>query len=143
MTESEVDGYHDMQRRELDRLTVLNLVASAEASIKDDFFHRVKRNLRDPLSRAYQKWYKALPPAKQRRPDFDEGGILEVLKDARVMDNHVVGQYRECLRSRHWIGHGRNWDKPVEVDNLDPHDVYDRCKTLLLRMEGHTQKHIT
>ena len=36
MTEAEVDDYHDAQRRELDRLTVLNLVASAEATIKVD-----------------------------------------------------------------------------------------------------------
>ncbi|MBC7785587.1 MAG: hypothetical protein H7144_17280 [Burkholderiales bacterium] len=134
MTDADFDGYFDVQQRELERLTMLNLVASAEASIKDDFFHRVRKNLKDPLSRAYQNWYKELSPGKKRRPDFDEGGILQVLKDVRVMNSHVVEGYRECLRPRHWFGHGRNWDKPVEVDRLDPDDVYDRADALLRAM---------
>ena len=33
MTEGEVDAYYDVNRRELDRLTVLNLVASAEGTL--------------------------------------------------------------------------------------------------------------
>jgi hypothetical protein len=133
-TEADLEGYFDVQQRELERLTMLNLVASAEASIKDDYFHRVRKNLKDPLSRAYQNWYKELSAAKKRRPDFDEGGILEVLKEAHVMDNHVVGRYRVCLKTRHWVGHGRNWDKPVEEDQLDPDDVYDRANALLRAM---------
>lgn len=131
LNQAELDAYFDAQRQELDRLTMLNLVASAEASIKDDFVHRVRKQLKDSLSRAYQKWYKELPAAKKQRPDFDQGGILEVLKAAQVMDNHIIGAYRECLRPRHWVGHGRNWDTPVEIDQLDPDDVYDRCTALL------------
>ncbi len=126
-----LDAYFDAQRRELERLTMLNLVASAEASIKDDYFHRVRRRLKDGLSRAYRDWHKTLSKARKRRPDFDEGGILDVLKETGVMDNHVVGRYRECLRPRHWVGHGRNWATPVEIDRLDPDDVFDRCNALL------------
>ena len=129
MTEADVDHHYDAQRRELDRLTVLNLVASAEASIKIDYRRRVKQNLKDPLSVAYRKWHKTLSDAKKRRLDFDR--MLGVLKDAKVMDNHVVGKYGECLRARHWLGHGRYWTKPVEVDQLDPDEVYDRANALL------------
>jgi hypothetical protein len=50
------------------------------------------------------------------------------------MDNNIVGQYRECLRARHWVGHGRYWARPVEVDRLDPDDVYDRADALLRAM---------
>ena len=57
-----------------------------------------------------------------------------MLKDARVMDNHIVGRYRECLRAQHWLGHGRYWAKPVEVDRFDPDDVYDRAHALLRAM---------
>lgn len=91
----------------------------------------MRRRLRDALSRAYRRWYNNLPGPKQRRPDFDEGGILEVLRSAKVMDNHIIALYRECLRPRHWVGHGRNWDKPLEIDRLDPDEVYDRCAVLL------------
>jgi hypothetical protein len=134
MTEGDLDVHYDSQRRELDRLTVLNLVASAEATIKVDFFHRVRGRLKDSLARAYQRWHASLPAKKQLRPDFDDGGILDVLKEARVMDNNIIGRFRECLRARNWLGHGRYWAKPVEVDQLDPDDVYDRADALLLAM---------
>jgi hypothetical protein len=113
---------------------VLNLVASAEASIKVDFFRRVREKLKDPLARAYRKWHRKLSAKKQLRPDFDDGGILDILKASRVMDNHLVGRFRECLRARHWVGHGRYWARPVEVDRLDPDDVYERAGTFLRAM---------
>ena len=134
MTEGDLDAYYDAQRRELDRLTGLNLVASAEASIRADYARRVRDKGSNPLSQAYQAWHKTLSFQKQLRPDFDEGGILDVLKDAQVVNNHLVGRFRECLRSRHWFGHGRSWNKPVAVDLLDPDDVYDRADALLRAM---------
>lgn len=134
MTEGDVDRHYDTHRRELDRLTVANLVASAEATIKIDYFRRVGEKLKDDLSRAYRTWHKTLSAAKQRRPDFDEGGILDVLRDTAVMDNHIIGRYRECLRVRHWIGHGRYWAKPAEVDRFDPDEAYDRAAELLRAM---------
>jgi hypothetical protein len=132
MTEDEVDAHFDFQRRELDRLTMLSLVASVEATIRVDYFRRVKgRKLKDDLSRAYRRWHRDLSKRKKKRPDFDEGGILDVLKKAKVMDNNMIGQYRECLQVRHWVGHGRYWAKPVEVDRLDPVDVYNRGGALM------------
>lgn len=131
MTEGEVDMYFDEQRRELDRLTMLNFVASAEATIRVDYFRRVGDKLKNPLALAYRDWHKNLPATKQLRPDFDEGGILDVLKQANVMDNNIIGRYRECLRARHWVGHGRYWEKPVEVERLDPEDVFSRADALL------------
>ncbi|HUY91765.1 MAG TPA: hypothetical protein VMV10_23685 [Pirellulales bacterium] len=131
MTERDVDIHYDAQRRELDRLTVLNLVASAEATIKLDYFRRVNERLKDSLSRAYREWHNRLSAKQRRRPDFDERGILDVLKGAGVMDNHIVGRYRECLHVRHWLGHGRYWAKPAQVEQLDPDEVFDRANKLL------------
>jgi hypothetical protein len=134
MTEGDVDAYYDSQRRELDRLTALNLVASAEAAIRIDFFRRVRGKPSTPLAKAYRAWHDKLSFQKQMRPDFDEGGILDTLRDANVVNNHIVGQYRECLRLRHWVGHGRYWAKPVEVDRLGPDEVYNRANALLQAM---------
>lgn len=131
MTEDDVEDYFDAQRLELDRLTVLNFVASAEATIRVDYFRRVGEKLKDPLARAYQAWHRTLSATKQLRPDFDEDGILDVLKETKVMNNNIIGQYRECLRPRHWMGHGRYWAKPVEVDRFDPDEVYARATALL------------
>jgi hypothetical protein len=135
MTEGDVDAYYDAQRRELDRLTVLNLVASAEGTIKVDYFRRVGGRLMDPLALAYRDWHKKLSGRKQLRPDFDDGGILDVLRETGVLvNNNILGRFRECLRPRHWVGHGRYWGKPVEVDRLDPDEVYDRANALLCAM---------
>lgn len=134
MTEGDLDKHLDDLKRDLDRLTVLNLVASAEATITQDYLRRVNHNLKDPLARAYQAWHKTLSTRKKRRPDFDEPGILTKLKEAKVVDNHLVGQYRECLPARHWVAHGRHWPKPTEVDRLDVDDVYDRVDALLRAM---------
>lgn len=131
MTKGDVDAFYDAQRRDLDRLTMLNLVASAEATIKVDYFRRVEDKLKDSLAVAYRTWHKTLSANKQLRPDFDDGGILDVLKQTGVIDNNIIGQFRECLRVRHWVGHGRYWAKPVEVDRLDPEDVYLRADALL------------
>lgn len=51
-----------------------------------------------------------------------------------MVDNHIVGRYRACLKPRHWVGHGRYWAKPVEVDRLDPDEIYDRANALLQAM---------
>jgi hypothetical protein len=134
MTEGEVDAQYDAARRELDRLTVLNFVASAEGTIRVDYFRRINKKLKDQLSLAYRKWHKTLSKKKKHRPDFDVGGILDVLKKSKLIENHLIGQYRECLSARHWVGHGRYWNKPLSVDQLDPDDVYDRARALLLAM---------
>lgn len=139
LAEREVDALYDADRRELDRLTVLNLVASTEGWIKSDFFDRVRRKRadprKDPLSSAYQIWHATLSGRKQLRPDFDEEGLLDVLRTTAV-PNHVISRFRECLPVRHWVGHGRNWDKPNAVDRLDPDDVYDRADALLRAVDS-------
>jgi hypothetical protein len=131
MTEAEVDDYFDYQRRELDRLTIVNLVASAEATIVTDYFRRVRGKRKDPLARAYRAWHGTLSSKKKRRPDFDEAGILEILKKTRAVESGIIGQYRECLRARHWLGHGRRRNKPAGMDRFDPDDVYRRSNALL------------
>ncbi len=136
MTESDVDQYFDYHRRELERLTMLNLVASSEATVTLNYFDRVGRNLKDELSSAYRNWHKKLSSGKQLRPDFDEAGILTVLKKTNLINNNIVGQYRECLQGRHWVGHGRRWDKPIAIDRFDPDDVYDRCDALQRAIPG-------
>ncbi|QEH38374.1 hypothetical protein OJF2_69750 [Aquisphaera giovannonii] len=132
MTLDELEAYFDLQRRELDRLTVLNLVASVEASIRADFSRRVEGKRKDPLAKDYRKWHKTLSSGKKRRPDFDEEGILDLVKENadRPLKN-LVGRFRECLRARHWVGHGRYWSKPPGMDSLDPVEVFERCRALL------------
>ena len=134
MTPDEVNGYYEAQKVELDRLTMLNYVASAEATVKVYYFRRVGGiggKWRDPVSKVLRDWYKKLSGRKQRQPDFDRDGILDIFKNARAVSNHVIGQFRECLQLRHWVAHGRFWEKPAVADRLDAEDVYARATTLI------------
>lgn len=131
MTEEDVEAWFHACRRELDRLTVLNLVASSEASLKIDFFRRVHEKRKDPLAQIYRAWFKSLSRKKKQRPDFDEGGILDHLKRSKAVDPNIVGAFRECLRVRHWVGHGRYWSKPSEIDRFSPEEVFIRGQALL------------
>jgi len=136
MTEADVESHYDADREELDRLTILNLVASAEASIMDDYIRRIRGRLKDPLARAYQVSHKGLSSRDQLRPPFDgrPRSVLWTLDETKLVNNHVIREYRECRPARHWFGHGRNWDKPTAVDRFDPEDVFVRAIALLTAM---------
>lgn len=131
LSEEGAEKYHEARCREVDRLTTFNLIASAEATVRIDYIRRVGGRLKDPLSVAYREWHKTLSDRKQMRPDFDEGGILDLLKDHGGVPPHIIGRFRECLQARHWIGHGRFWKKPSGVDRHDPSEVYERAKALI------------
>jgi hypothetical protein len=134
LSEEGAEQYHEARCREVDRLTTFNLIASAEATVRVDYVRRVGGRLKDPLSVAYREWHKTLSDRKQVRPDFDEGGILDLLKEHGGVAPHIIGRFRECLLARHWIGHGRFWKKPPSVDRQDPNEVYERAKALLQAM---------
>ena len=139
MTPDEVNSYYEAQKAELDRLTMLNYVASAEATVKVYYFRRVGGiggKWRDQVSKVLRNWNKKLSGRKQRQPDFDRDGILDILKNAGAVPNHVIGQFRECLQLRHWVAHGRYWEKPSVVDRLDPEDVYARATALIQALDA-------
>jgi hypothetical protein len=40
-------------------------------------------------------------------------GILEHLKQSGTVAAHLVTNFRDVLRVRHWIAHGRYWSQPL------------------------------
>ena len=134
MFPAEVDDYFDAQRRNLDLLTVLDLVASAEAALRIDYRARVQRKRRDTLSVAYRAYHKSLPAAKKARPNFDEDGILDVLKASSVIKAHLISDFRDTLRQRHWIAHGRHWSQSLGKAVYLPDDVYEIIDALLVAL---------
>ena len=133
MNESDVDVYFELQQRDLDRLTIVGLMAAAEAWLRRDYHRRVRhgRKRNDPLSTAYRQFHRGLSGKQKRRPPYDEGGILDALKASGVVDKNIVGRFRECLPVRHWVAHGRADVKPDGLDRLSPVIVYARADELL------------
>ena len=133
-TAAEVRQYFEALRLETDRFVVLGLIAAGEAVVRRDYDRRVGRpgrKLKDVLSAAYRLFHGELGASQKERPPFDKGGILDELKAANVIDNQIVGRFRECLPARHWVAHGRYDDRPEAVDRFPPEVVYERVDALI------------
>src|SRR5438874_13757168 len=79
MTYEEIDRFFAEERRQLDFMANLAIMASAEATLRVDYHERVVRRSSDILSKAYSAFHKSLHGTAKSRPPFDEG-ILETLK---------------------------------------------------------------
>lgn len=124
MSAGDVDAFFLAQRQNLDQLSIINLVASAEAELRKDYRERVDGNYKDSLSKTYVNFHRTLGPTRRVRPPFDEGGILDRLKESGTVAAHLVTNFRDVLRLRHWIAHGRYWSQPLANAVYIPDDVY-------------------
>jgi len=114
MTTEEIDDFFC----ELDLLTMLDLLASAEAAIRVDFLNRVYRRLKDDVSRQFRTLYKANGNSIRLED------VLNVWKDLVPEIKNQVGDFNGALLLRHWLAHGRYWTPKFGRDYY-PGDVYD------------------
>ena len=118
LNEAETDKLFEDQRRELEFLTMLALLATAEAILRIDFDRRVTNRLKDPLSRKYRE-------TRRKRKDrirLDED-LLETLQ-TEVNPRSIVSEFRAALKLRHWLAHGSHWHPKLGRDYL-PADIFD------------------
>ena len=123
LTRDEVDLLFDADRQELDAMTILSLMASAEATIREDYLDRIARRLKDSLSAAYIALHRSLPAAQRRRPLLDEH-VLEAMRNSGQVAPHLIGDFRDALRLRHWLAHGRYWTVDLGRNSYAPDDIY-------------------
>ena len=132
MTYDEIDAHFVAEREELDRYAVVNLVAAAEAAIRLDYRDRIRHNFKDALSKIYQNFHKGLSVKAKVRPPFDESGILDQIKSSTLVPAHIVTTFRQVLRYRHWIAHGRYWaEARINATSLTPQDALVACNDFL------------
>jgi hypothetical protein len=122
--ESEVDQSFQNQRMELELLTMLVLLTTAEAILRIDFRKRVQKRLKDTLSRKYREIWRTRKD--QVRLDLD---LLEALKE-EVAQLSVVSDFRAALRLRNWLAHGRHWH-PKLGRNYSPGLVFDISRAVV------------
>ena len=60
MTRDDIEDFFRSHKNELDFVTMLVLMAAAEASIRLDFMERVEKRWKDPVSRAFREIHKKL-----------------------------------------------------------------------------------
>ena len=106
MSRGEVGDFFHAQRKELDDLSILAMMASAEAAIRADYARRLYRRGGDGLTREYVALRGRL--GAQVRASLDED-ILEAMRGSGLVSLHLVSRFRDALRLRHWLAHGRYW----------------------------------
>jgi hypothetical protein len=134
LSPEEVDAHFTFLRRELEDLTALNLMASAEAALQLDYDDRVANKRKDVLSKQYQRLQRGLRLRhwwqRQIRPQLDEH-ILKTMKDSGVVPRHVVSEFRAILNLRHYLAHGRYWTVNLGRSGYSPDDVYRAAHALV------------
>lgn len=122
--ESEVDQSFENQRMELELLTMLVLLTTAEAILRIDFHKRVQNRLKDPLSRKYREIWRTRKDKVRLVQD-----LLEAVKE-EVHQPSVVSDFRSALKLRDWLAHGRHWH-PKLGRNYSPGHVFDISRAIV------------
>jgi len=125
MTKEEIIDYFVWQTEELERSVCLNLIASAEATIRIDYLTRVYEKKKDTISRACRALYKQ----KGARVSLEDH-ILAIWKQNHPECKLAIGHFIGVLKLRHWLAHGRYWT-PKFGNPYNPKAVFDIIENLL------------
>jgi len=127
-TQEELVSDFAFQTEELDRLSMLGMLACTEATLRVDFIKRVSYKTKDEASRRFQD------AAKERANRIRlEEDILDVWREQRIAGiRRAVSGFKGALNLRHWLAHGRYWKPKLgRAAGYDPVDVFDICRELL------------
>jgi len=111
--------------RELDYLTMFDLLAATEATIRLDYRNRARGRKRDNVSKEFRRLY------SDHGYDVGlESDILATWKRLVPGTTRAVGEFNGALRLRHWLAHGRYWEPTLGRD-YTPVDIYEIAYNLL------------
>lgn len=127
MTLEDIDGFF----YELHAVTMLDLMAAAEAAIRVDYLTRVYDRKKSKLSRRFRDLYKK---SGGRVSLIDD--ILAMWKDCEPGTRRQVKEFKTAWGFRHWLAHGRYWD-PKIGRRYAPADIFDIAYNLLDVMNLH------
>jgi hypothetical protein len=140
LTPSEIDAYFDSCQRELDLFTILALIASIEAKIRMDAKKRY-RTKGNKLSGRLLILFKEKKTKHLWKVPLYESGILEAWKwyiqiGLRISSSEKdrligkIGKFKELLRIRHWVAHGRYWPLQLNIKKYPPQLVCEAIEDL-------------
>ena len=119
MSPDEIDGFF----RELDYLAMLDLIVATEAAIRLEYWSRVDKRYKDPVSKSLRKHY------KRKHLNVRLEDLLNLWAAAKPSVAGAVGDFKGALHLRHWLAHGRYWNETFARD-YSPGDVFDVCFNL-------------
>jgi hypothetical protein len=129
MTSDELGQTAKKMRDELDDHVLLLLTASFEAILRVDLAFRGhrRRKLRDSYSQSLRNTFHGRMTKGIR---FDE--ILDAWrKELLGAPKDIIGNFKQVVRYRHWLAHGRYWKQTSGLTELAVKEVWERGNDLL------------
>jgi|SRR5579862_9862069 len=130
----QLEADFQFQMDELDKMTILGMLACTEAALRVDFVIRVSSKRKDDVSRGFREAYQTQGIEKIRL----EEDILDVWKafGSGASLNRAIAELKCLLHLRHWLAHGRYWKPKLgRAKGYQPVEVFDICKALLQAVE--------
>jgi hypothetical protein len=112
--------------REIERTSILSLLAAIEAAFRVDYFERVYLKRKDPVSRACR----ALHARKAQAVKLDEDLLTLWLHHGQAAKGFIA-DLRSAFHVRHWLAHGRYWSP-----RLGRYDDFDTVYTLAVSVSA-------
>lgn len=91
-------------RNELEKVFSLDLLSCVEASCRVDYFNRLGKKLKDPVSKAMR----ALKLSDPRKASLEDH-ILFIWQNTGSYRNSYMSEIKRAFKYRHWLAHGRYW----------------------------------
>lgn len=115
LREDQLERRLELARTELDRATMMMVLASFEATIRTDARDRIDSRTKDGVGREFRR--QQLEPERERLLD-----LLEVWERHASINSQTKSTVRSLLKHRHWLAHGRYWTDKSAI-KLTPEDA--------------------
>src|ERR1019366_8536798 len=103
LTEHQLEQRLETDRRELDRSTMMMVLASFDAVVRTDAVNRIQSKTRDAVRKPLRGLYRPNPD----RVRFTD--ILDVWDGVAAVSATTKSMVRRLMKHRHWLAHGRYW----------------------------------
>ncbi|MBK0000201.1 hypothetical protein [Erwinia sp. S38] len=127
LTKDEVEKERAESLLKLERMCSLELLAVLEARIRIDYIHRVRKRLKDNLSRDFRRLH--------RIKEYRTSLVDELLNLRRKNTSGCEKEINELIRAidyRNWLAHGRYWT-PKKAPHIAKYD-YLSVKILSIKV---------
>lgn len=128
-SEEEVHRQYIDLTNEVSNEFCLAMFASVESKLRTDFIIRCQLKKEDSLSKFYRSSYN---PAKRMYTYNLSEVIFKGWKNyLPTKDSILVDRMTELFQYRNWLAHGRYWNLPINLLNIDYKTVYYDCSLFL------------
>ncbi len=125
MTPAELSDAFAALRVELDHQTNMMLAASVERTLQLDLAARASRRNKE-LWRRFRALRDGAPSGRPTAED-----LLDLWRELSGKVK-LIGQYKQFLKHRHWLAHGRYWTCKCGYHGIDPAVARDLATGVLM-----------